>query len=674
MRSLSSRRLAVSVRAALLFGACAAGTLAPRTAAACGGTFCDGGPMPMAVDQKGENILFVMDGQTVEAHIQIQYQGGAARFAWVIPVPTMPSSISVGSQQLFANLLGATVPTYYTQNQSICQQPPCGNGTGFGAGGASGAGGGASGSAGSSGGGGPTVVFSATVGAFDVSVLQGGTSAEVIAWLDANKYQQNPLAQPILDGYLAKGYLFVALRLTGGVGVDEIHPIVVKYAGDKPCVPLKLTAIAASEDMEVRTFFLGKGRVVPTNYKHIVLNQARVDWTAANATFLPAVTNAANEPIANGHGFVTEYAGANIVGSAGLYNPQWDAGAFPGTTPAQALKTLASQGLMECTGGAKCTFHHPLIAGMLHEFLPPPAGVTDAAYYGCLACYAGQGDLSKWDGAAFGKALIERVITPAVHAAELLQASPYVTRLLTTISPAEMTEDPEFHEDDSLPPDGASLYATRQIACNGASAYVLPGGRTIALANNAWPKWSAGMPWAEKIEEYPIGAPPIVLVDNTKKIDAEVAAFTTMEGWPPPQPTCPGTGGTGGTSGTGGTTGKGGASGGGVGGKAGSPGTGLGGASGAGVGAGPGVGGSGTAANGGASAAGATGVGGAVKGTGGGGNAAATGGSAPAAAAPAAAEPSGGTGCAMAAGGTSGFSSFGALALLLATTLRRRRR
>src|SRR5688572_28265066 len=67
---------------------------------ACGGTFCDTGPTSMPVDQSGENILFVMDGVSVEAHIQIQYKGDAARFAWVLPVPAVPS-IDVGSQPLF---------------------------------------------------------------------------------------------------------------------------------------------------------------------------------------------------------------------------------------------------------------------------------------------------------------------------------------------------------------------------------------------------------------------------------------------------------------------------------------------------------------------------------------------------------------------------------------------
>src|SRR5690349_7924448 len=94
----------------------AIGLASPRSFA-CGGTFCDRG-LTMPVDQKGENILFVVDGGHVEAHIQIQYQGDPARFAWVLPLPTVPDSITVGSQPLFASLLGATVPQYGT---SVCR-------------------------------------------------------------------------------------------------------------------------------------------------------------------------------------------------------------------------------------------------------------------------------------------------------------------------------------------------------------------------------------------------------------------------------------------------------------------------------------------------------------------------------------------------------------------------
>ena len=83
--------------------------LAPAEAEACGGTFCDGGPQPMPVDQSGENILFVRDGDFIEAHIQIQYEGEAERFGWVIPMQSVPE-FSVGSDPLFQSLLNGLGP------------------------------------------------------------------------------------------------------------------------------------------------------------------------------------------------------------------------------------------------------------------------------------------------------------------------------------------------------------------------------------------------------------------------------------------------------------------------------------------------------------------------------------------------------------------------------------
>src|SRR5712691_1667004 len=73
----------------------------------------------MAVDQKGENILFVMEAGKVEAHIQIQYKGDATRFAWVLPVPALPE-VEVGSQALFQNLLSGTVPSFGLSQVNDC--------------------------------------------------------------------------------------------------------------------------------------------------------------------------------------------------------------------------------------------------------------------------------------------------------------------------------------------------------------------------------------------------------------------------------------------------------------------------------------------------------------------------------------------------------------------------
>ena len=208
-----------------------------QDARACGGTFCDSGPQAMPVDQSGENVLFVMDGKTVEAHVQIQYQGAAERFAWIVPMPKVPD-VQVGSALLFNALLQGTVPQFgFTQQTDVCDR-----GNSDSASGAGGSGGGSLGMGGAAGGAGsgPQVVYEKTVGAFEVVVLQGGTAEEVGKWLVDNNYQNIPTAPEILWDYVAQKYVFVAIKLTAGANSNEIHPLVFRSEGDDPCVPLKL--------------------------------------------------------------------------------------------------------------------------------------------------------------------------------------------------------------------------------------------------------------------------------------------------------------------------------------------------------------------------------------------------------------------------------------------------
>src|SRR6185436_5230371 len=105
------------------------------------------------------------------------------------------------SELLFTNLLQSTVPSYgYFIQQDSC---PCFN-CGFGAGGASSGGFGGSPSAADAGGPGVTVIYQRTVGAFEVTALQGHSATEVLDWLSANGYQNVTTAPAILDKYVQK--------------------------------------------------------------------------------------------------------------------------------------------------------------------------------------------------------------------------------------------------------------------------------------------------------------------------------------------------------------------------------------------------------------------------------------------------------------------------------------
>jgi hypothetical protein len=522
----------------------------------------------MPVDQTGENILFVIDSGKVEAHIQIQYRGDAARFSWILPVQALPE-IEVGSDPLFAKLLAGTVPTYGFSTV----RDSCGTGTGgsAGSGGAGPPGGVADASSSADGGG--VVVAQKQVGAFEATTLSGGAD-EVVDWLATNGYQMSAEAPALFQDYVARGFLFVAVKLTGGAGIDEIHPLVVRYAGSQPCVPIKLTRVAAVDDMAIRTFFLGTSRVGPTNYKSIELNPVRLDWMAFGANYKELVSRAVDSPVANGKAFVTEYAGPTaILGSKPLTPVVWDAAPFASLSAIDAVDRMKQQDFLSCRRGPRpdagsfpapfdtpyCASTHPLVVPLLRDFIPTPAMLTvndggsvltdptliEGHIYECPSCYASQIDMTRWDGPKFAAALSDRVINPSRHADSLLAQWPYLTRLFTTLSPAEMTEDPEFAVMPNLPTRPLPTLATRRITCAAGSGMTLPDMRSVALTPTAsWPGFTSDMPWAEKIEELPAG---IVLVDNIARINELLKLWNDSRGWPPSS----GTGGSGGNSGSG---------------------------------------------------------------------------------------------------------------------------
>lgn len=545
----SSRRTLLATSSLALSCAAAGAWAVPQTASACGGTFCDAGPQAMPVDQTGENILFVMEGGYTEAHIQIQYdpETEAEGFAWVVPVTVVPE-FSVGSERLFQNILDGTVPRYGFQTvRDDCSQPDSAPDN---AGGGD-DGGSASFDAGASDSGGPEVVLKQTVGAFDIVVLSGGTASEVMAWLGDNGYQQDPAAEPIIADYLQEGLLFAAFKLRVGAEASEVHPVVLRFPDlDEACIPLRLTRIAASDDMDVRAFFLSDDRVVPQNYRHVLVNPLKIDWPSLGANYKEVITLAVDALGADGRAFVTEYAGSSLaVDTSGLHDSQWDAARFTSLSTDAAISELGKQNLLQCEVGS-CEFGHPLIEGLLAEYMPAPDGVENEEYWGCPYCFTDPLDPPPWDAEGFSAALAERLIDPGAHAQALLDAFPYLTRMYTTISPGEMTVDPLFHQNSSLPDVAASRTATRRVVCNGDEVWTLPDGREVYLPAGApWPEFEAEMPWEEDIDEVPDSGAPFVVVDRTAEIDAMLAEYNAGVGWPG--------GGAGEGEGTGGSSGTG---------------------------------------------------------------------------------------------------------------------
>ncbi|MDC0671934.1 DUF2330 domain-containing protein [Nannocystis radixulma] len=509
--------------------------LASRPASACGGLFCDivdGTPQP--VDQTGENILFVVDraAETVEAHIQIEYTGDPDEFAWIIPVTAVPE-FSIGSEKLFDNLLTSTAPRYGWNFNLDCPDGPDGVCCICGGDGKVAEQSGWTDDGGDSDDG-VEVIKRDFVGAYEIVTLQSGDAQELWDWLSTHGYYENNLARPVIDAYVAEGFYFAAARLRHGAGVEEIQPLVVKYSGTEPCVPLRLTKIAATDDMGVRVFALAKVRVAPSNYRHVELNDVRIDWLGGADNYAEVVTAAVDVPGADGHAFITEYAGSSdIVVRAGLVGDAWDPESFRAlTSPAPAdgptvIDVLAAQGLVDCSGDA-CVYDHPQVLSLLRTYVPAPASVAEDAFYKCLRCHESDIDANAWSAEAFAQAMEERIVAPGQHADELLEKWPYLTRMFTIISRHEMTVDPEFLENASLPEVDNVHTAEFFLGCGGTRKTELPSERTVLSGPGGWPDFPEAMPYALRVEQIaPAGAPQLVQ-DFAPAIDAALRASNSQ--------------------------------------------------------------------------------------------------------------------------------------------------
>src|SRR6187402_473285 len=100
-------------------------TFLPATANACGGFFCNAA---QPVNQAAEGIIFVDNGDgTTTAVIQIQYQGPAQNFSWLLPISSVPKSdsdIGIASNLALQRLQSATNPSYTltTRVEGTCRQ------------------------------------------------------------------------------------------------------------------------------------------------------------------------------------------------------------------------------------------------------------------------------------------------------------------------------------------------------------------------------------------------------------------------------------------------------------------------------------------------------------------------------------------------------------------------
>jgi MYXO-CTERM domain-containing protein len=540
-----------------------------QPAAACGGLFCNGPPanqfLPLPVAQNGENVVFAITkdpaggAPTIDAHIQILYTGDAAKFSWVVPVEAVPT-LSTGTDRLFSQLAAVTQPSfnvnYTTSGTCIVPpavlRPPQAGPADAAATGAGGSGGTVLGPAG------VQVAFQGAVGPFDAAVVMSTDPTALKTWLTTNGYVVTDQASGIIDMYVREMKYFVALKLLNGVGVSAIQPIVLTFKGTEPCVPLRLTKIAANPDMPVLVWVLSDKRAVPRGFYEIKIDDARIDWWARGASYFGPkglVSQAAND--AGGNAFIAEYAGPSNIASGRVFqNGQIDLQTLRNAQiPPTYVQALVRMGLA----------NDPLMLGLLQKYIPMPDAVkamstggdggvpsgvcgfgpiTPAQFYGNISCYWNQYAFPPYDLAGLTDAISTSIVTPRMNAQMMIDAHPYLTRLNTYLSPDEMNQDAFFFESTNLPDVSNVHTATIELlcgnmdymACNAPQRLHLPDGRIVWLTSGTGLKSTscsganydvtplASLPVAQVAYMRDVSGEGTKVVDNTAKIQAGVDA------------------------------------------------------------------------------------------------------------------------------------------------------
>lgn len=510
---------------------CAASAWLPSTALACGGFFCN---QAQPVNQAAEGIIFADNGDgTVTAVIQIMYEGPSKSFSWLLPISSVPKSdsdIGVASNLALQRLQAATNPNYSltTTTEGTCRSD------GFnGSVGAPSAAGGSS-SAGPAidigDNGGVTVEASGVVGAYEWAVISLDESTAnpadaAVAWLKKNGYDVPSSATKTLGSYLEDGLYLLALKLTKGADTGSIRPIVLTYQGTQASIPVKLTAVAANDDMGVLTWVLGKARAVPKNYFSLELNEARINWFNASSNYNAVVTEAAND--AAGQGFVTEFAGPTSTLKSRIWTTNdesawasFKSGLYPSF---QQFFQQAYAQYGQWDGFWDAT----------RSVVTLPDGISFDDFKLCPNCYAPQ---TQFSPSAYVAALEKSVITPVKLVQDLVDAHPELTRMYTTLSADEMTLDPLFAFNPDLPDVSNVHTAKRVIECN-PNVYAfdapwrieLPQGGTIRGVGNqgvgSWPTALNALPPNRVIVQAGQSGPGKVIEDKSDSINDQLTSY-----------------------------------------------------------------------------------------------------------------------------------------------------
>jgi dsDNA-binding SOS-regulon protein len=491
------------------------------------------------VNQSAERILFAPDPQDntrIQMHVQIQYAGPPTGFSWMLPVPAN-TDFAISTEALFLRLDQRYTPIFRLnrefeencpaldfgyQSESV-PTAESGNRSGE-----------------------PQVqvLSREIVGPYDKVVLTADTVGVLTEWLTENGYQVPDRAEEVLSPYLAD-FAFIAIRLTPSEGVDSIKPISLTLSSPAPSIPIIPTSVAAQPDMGILVHLLGSSRAISTNYAHVQINEAVIDWQNNAQNYTDVVSQAIDE--AGGQAFVTDFAGDHELGDIPFtpINSNEVAQIEQAQNLKQAIEANVHTYISHIDYGEPILDHGVLTLEQWTEAVDCWNFVNGIQFDPNYGSYQGsappeeeteecQGVLNNeelvFDGEAVAAAIREvNVIYNNLNT--IFSTHPYLTRLYSTLSADEMTVDPSFGYNTDLDDVERTRQATLLQDCNGNGLELtLSNGHVVNVRNESGPEMierqegetvrGMGEIAAQIIERQMPAGQPDLIEDRTAMIQA----------------------------------------------------------------------------------------------------------------------------------------------------------
>jgi Uncharacterized protein conserved in bacteria (DUF2330) len=125
---------------------------------------------------------------------------------------------------------------------------------------------------------GVTVVHEGTVGPYETATIKSNDPQALRTWLTTNGYAIPADIESVIDGYVAEGASFIALRLQPGFGVRQMTPIRVITPGASPILPLRMVAAGTGTATSIVLYVLGEGRYRAAMRPHSLILPQDVTW------------------------------------------------------------------------------------------------------------------------------------------------------------------------------------------------------------------------------------------------------------------------------------------------------------------------------------------------------------------------------------------------------------